>query len=52
MPTLCIPFDIILLPKTQDVKPSNKIHTYSAKGICDLLNSHDQEFMFGHPVKI
>jgi hypothetical protein len=50
-PPSCILFYIIL-PKTQDIKPSNKIHTYDAKDISDLLNSHDQEFMFDHPVKI
>jgi hypothetical protein len=37
---------------TQDIKPSNKIHTYDAKDMSELLNSHNQEFMFGHPVTI
>jgi hypothetical protein len=50
-PPSCILF-YILHPKTQDIKPSNKLHTYDAKDISELLNSHDQEFMFDHPIKI
>jgi len=41
-----------LADSQQDITPSNTIHTYDAKDISELLKSHCQEFMFGHPVKI